>query len=321
MTGSPWPEFVIEAVVGFVIALVVGWVLLRLLARWQFRQTAYEDAPQTHQEKTGTPTMGGIAILAAIAVAWLVKRSAVTDALAFVTFGCAAVGFIDDYLGIRRGSNAGMRARTKFLATALVATIFMRLIAGGETLFHTGTAALTVPYWLWFILGICAVVATTHAVNLTDGLDGLASGAIVPPLYVFWAIAISMLVPHADRWPAMLPVAIGACLGFLVYNRYPARIFMGDTGSLALGALLAGAAILEGEMLLLLVVGGLFVAEALSVMLQVAYYKATGGRRIFLMSPLHHHFELAGWPERTVTLRFWLASVICSVIGWAIAHV
>jgi phospho-N-acetylmuramoyl-pentapeptide-transferase len=334
MIVSQWVMFAVEAIAGFAITLAAGWVLLRVFPRWQFRQTAYEDAPQTHQRKTGTPTMGGIAVLAAIAVAWLFERDPGTDALVFLTFGCAAVGLLDDYLAIRRGSNAGMRARTKFLATALVATVFMRLVADAEyrvsvgnwlippdTLFHAGVHTLVAPHWLWFILGICAIAGTTHAVNLTDGLDGLASGSIVPPLYVFWAIAISMLVPHGDRWPAILPVAVGASLGFLVYNRYPARIFMGDTGSLALGALLAGAAILDGEMLLLLVVGGLFVAEALSVVLQVAYYKLSGGRRIFLMSPLHHHFELAGWPERTVTLRFWLASVVCSVIGWAIVHV
>ncbi|HEY9085151.1 MAG TPA: phospho-N-acetylmuramoyl-pentapeptide-transferase [Candidatus Tyrphobacter sp.] len=333
MTPADLQAFALEAAGGFVIALGVGWLLLRLLPRFAFRQTAYEDAPESHRRKSGTPTMGGIAILAAIAVAWIFERDSGTDALFFLLTGCAAVGFLDDYLGTRRGTNSGLRARTKFLATALLATIFMRLVDGvdyhvgmgtwlfpPDTLFHTGAFAIVVPHWLWFSLGILAVTGAANAVNLTDGLDGLAAGAIVPPLYVFWTLAIAMLVPRGDHWPAMLPVAIGGCIGFLVYNRHPARMFMGDTGSLALGALLAGAAIVEGQMLLLLVVGGLFVAEALSVMLQVAYFKISGGRRIFRMSPLHHHFELAGWPESVVTLRFWLASALCSVVGWIIGH-
>ncbi len=333
MTVPDLLMFAIEAAFGFVVAYLVGWLLLRLLPRLQVRQTTYEDAPESHQGKSGTPTMGGLAILAAIAAAWIFERDTGTDALFFLVAGCAAIGFLDDYLGVRRGTNTGLRARTKFLATALVATIFMRLVADldyrvsmgtwlfpPDTLFHSGTFAIVVPHWLWFVVGILAITGTTNAVNLTDGLDGLAAGAIVPALYVFWAIAIAMLEAQGDHWPAILPVAIGGCLGFLAYNRHPARMFMGDTGSLALGALLAGAAILDGQMLLLLVVGGLFVAEALSVMLQVTYFKLTGGRRIFRMSPLHHHFELAGWPESVVTLRFWLASALCSVVGWFIGH-
>lgn len=307
-----------EAAIGFVVALLVGWLLLRLLPRLQFRQIAYEDAPESHRTKTGTPTMGGLAILAAIAVAWAVERSLSADALAFLAFGCGAIGFIDDYLGIRRGTNAGLRARTKFLATALVAVLFMRLLPASTTIFHAGGYHLDVAYWLWLVLGILAIVGASHAVNLTDGLDGLAAGAMIPPLYVFWILGLG--AAGASAWPAILPFAIGGCLGFLVYNRHPARMFMGDTGSLALGALLAGAAILDGQMLLLLVVGGLFVAEALSVMIQVFYFRVSGGKRIFLMSPLHHHFELAGLPERTVTLYFWLASLLCSVVGWAIGN-
>ena len=319
MTLYDIPTLTWNVALGFGIALGVGWLLLGLLPRMQVRQIAYEDAPESHQGKTGTPTMGGLAILAAVAAAAMVSQGPETTALLFLVFGCALIGFIDDYLGVRRGKNAGLRARTKFLATALVATVFLRLVAdvGGDTLFHAGSFALVVPHWLWFVLGILAITGTAHAVNLTDGL---AAGAIVPPLYVFWAIAIVMRLPAGDNWPAVVGFAIGGCLGFLVYNRHPARMFMGDTGSLALGALLAGAAILDGQMLLLLVVGGVFVAETLSVMLQVAYFKLSGGRRIFLMSPLHHHFELKGWPESVVTLRFWLASTLCSVVGWVIGH-
>lgn len=311
-----------QAAVGFAVSAIAGWILLRTLARLQFRQTAYEDAPQSHRSKSGTPTMGGIAILAAIAAVAAFQRGRETLSLFELVFGCASIGFIDDYLGIRSGRNAGLQARTKFLATALVAVIFMRLVSDTSfvgTIFHAPFLTVEVPYWAWMLLGILAITGTAHALNLTDGLDGLAAGALIPPLYIFWAIAAgSMLV--VQGWPDVIAFAIGGSLGFLLYNRHPARMFMGDTGSLGLGALLAGAAILQGEMLLLVVIGGLFVAEALSVMLQVAYYKISGGRRIFLMSPLHHHFELAGWPERNVTLCFWLASVLCSVIGWVIVH-
>lgn len=311
-----------QAAAGFATALVVGWLLLRLLPRLQISQTAYEDAPESHQSKTGTPTMGGIAILAAIAVVALFERGPDSVALYVLVFGCAAIGFIDDYLGARSGRNAGLQASTKFLATALVAAIFMRMVSAGTyvtAIVHSHSFTLVIPYWAWMLLGILAITGATHAMNLTDGLDGLAAGAAIPPLYILWAIALTFSI--SAGWPVVVAFALGGSLGFLLFNRYPALMFMGDTGSLALGALLAGAAILEGEMLLLVVIGGLFVAEALSVMLQVAYYKVSRGRRIFLMSPLHHHFELAGWPERNVTLCFWLASVVCSVIGWIIVHV
>jgi phospho-N-acetylmuramoyl-pentapeptide-transferase len=195
----------------------------------------------------------------------------------------------------------------------LAAVIFLRAIDAGSVnrgvLFHAGSFFLMAPHWLWLALGILAIVGTIHAVNLTDGLDGLAAGSMIPPLAVFACIGATMQIPAAAIGAA---AGAGACAAFLIFNRHPARLFMGDTGSLALGALLAGVAILCGQMLLLLVVGGVFVVEALSVIAQVSYFKATGGRRIFRMSPLHHHFELAGWPETKVTIRFWLASLLCS---------
>jgi phospho-N-acetylmuramoyl-pentapeptide-transferase len=167
------------------------------------------------------------------------------------------------------------------------------------------------------LLGILAITGTIHAVNLTDGLDGLATGTIVPPLAVFLLIAAQTQVAAASIAAA---VGIGACFGFLVYNAHPAKMFMGDTGSLLLGGLLAGIAILSGEMLLLILAGGVFVAETLSVALQVTYFKITQGKRIFRMSPLHHHFELSGWPETKVTMRFWIASLLCSLAAWAIVR-
>lgn len=307
---------------GAIIALVVGALALPILRRLQFRQQAYEDAPATHATKSGTPTMGGIVFIVAMAAAML-SRATLVPQLGFLVIACGLVGFFDDYLAVRQGSNRGLRARTKFLLTALVAVAFLRSVDGSyalfprDTLFHAGSYALIAPHWLWLVLGILAVTGTIHAVNLTDGLDGLATGTIVPPLVVFVLIGAQTLVPVAMIGAA---TGVGACLGFLFYNRHPARLFMGDTGSLALGALLAGVAILSGEMLLLIVAGGVFVAEALSVIAQVTYFKLTHGKRIFRMSPLHHHYELGGWPETKVTARFWLASIVCSAVGWAIVR-
>jgi phospho-N-acetylmuramoyl-pentapeptide-transferase len=308
---------------GLVLSIVGGFILLPLLRRLQLRQHAYEDAPQTHQQKSGTPTMGGLVFVLAIAAAIPASRAPLVVELGLLVIACALVGFIDDYLAISQGKNRGLRARTKFLATALVAVIFLRVIGDSfslfprDVLFHAGTFAIVVPHWLWLVLGILAITGTIHAVNLTDGLDGLATGTMIPPLIVFAIVSAQTLVVAATIGSA---VGIGACLGFLFFNRYPAKMFMGDTGSLALGALLAGVAIVSGEMLLLIIVGGVFVAEALSVILQVTYFKATQGKRILRMSPLHHHFELGGWPETKVTARFWLASALCSLVGLAIVR-
>jgi phospho-N-acetylmuramoyl-pentapeptide-transferase len=307
---------------GFLVAAIAGAIALPLLARLQFRQHAYEDAPQTHQVKTGTPTMGGIVFTVALLPMLVYLRDPVMIATLVLVGACGIIGFVDDYTGVRRGRNAGLRARTKYLLTALAAVVYLWFISGSRTvpvdvIFHMSGYVLAVPHWLWILLGILAVTGTIHAVNLTDGLDGLVSGTMVPPLVVLAAIAWrdGSVAPNVA---ALL--GAGACFGFLVYNRHPAKMFMGDTGSLALGALLSGVAILTGEMLLLVLIGGVFVAEALSVIIQVTYFKRTGGKRIFRMSPLHHHFELVGWPETTVTSRFWLASVLLSGLGLAIVR-
>jgi phospho-N-acetylmuramoyl-pentapeptide-transferase len=307
---------------GFLLAAIAGAIALPLLARLQFRQHAYEDAPQTHQKKTGTPTMGGVVFVVALLPMLVYLHDPVMVATLLLVAVCGIIGFADDYTAIKRGKNAGMRARTKYLLTALAAVVYLWWISGSTTvpvdvIFHMRGYVLAVPHWLWLLLGILAVTGTIHAVNLTDGLDGLVSGTIVPPLVVVAALAWRD-GSAAPNIAALL--GVGACFGFLMYNRHPAKLFMGDTGSLALGALLSSVAILTGEMLLLVLIGGVFVAEALSVIVQVTYFKRTGGKRIFRMSPLHHHFELAGWPETTVTARFWLASVLLSGLGLAIVR-
>lgn len=319
--------------IGFSISAVTCALLLPLLRRLQMRQQAYEDAPATHQAKTGTPTMGGVCFV--LGLAPLLYDNIYPGSLAVSIFAlvaaCAAVGFLDDLMAVRLGRNRGLRARTKFLLTALIAVMFLRAIGDSFATYPRDILlslpalhyALLVPHWLWFILGIAAITGTIHAVNLTDGLDGLAAGSIVFPIAAIAAVVAIDLFAHVSTSPYLFNaalLAIGACLGFLLFNHHPAKLIMGDTGSLALGALLSGIAILSGEMLLLVVIGGVFVAEALSVMLQVLYFKLTHGKRIFKMSPLHHHFELSGWPETKVTTRFWIASAVCSAVGLAIVR-
>jgi phospho-N-acetylmuramoyl-pentapeptide-transferase len=304
------------------LTLAAGKPLIAYLQRVSLRQHAYEDAPKTHAGKSGTPTMGGLLFIIGLAAACAACPNRTIFILAFVGLGCGAIGAADDLLSIRRGRNRGLRAREKFLLTTVVAVAFLALAQGAleprlrDVIFTAGGTALHVPHWLWYALGLAAVVATTNAVNLTDGLDGLAAGTVLPPLAAFawigWRCGASGVT--------FVDVALAAgTIGFLVYNRYPARVFMGDTGALALGGILAAGAVVTGTDLVLLVVGGVFAVEALSVILQVASYKLTR-KRIFRMSPLHHHFELGGWHETTVTARFWTASALLSLAGAAIAR-
>jgi phospho-N-acetylmuramoyl-pentapeptide-transferase len=296
----------------FIIAAALGRPLIDRLQRASARQTAYEDAPKSHQVKTGTPTMGGVLFGIAPLVALLVAPSRTTLALAVLVYACMAIGAFDDLAKIRKGKNRGLRAREKFVLTGVAAIAFL-LVAGPHATVFLGIG--TVPSWLWYGLSICVVLATTHAVNLTDGLDGLAGGTVLPPLLVFACASQFAAAPLGV--PLFAAATAGSVLGFLLYNRHPARLFMGDTGSLALGAALAGVAILTGTQLFLLLIGGVFAAETLSVIIQVASFKTTR-RRVFRMSPLHHHFELAGWPETVVTTRFWIASLVLSVLGLAL---
>ena len=307
---------------GLGFTLLAGRPLIPWLAQRAYRQRAYEDAPKTHQTKTGTPTMGGVLFLAVAVLTGFVVHDAQGRALILLLTGCGAIGALDDYMSIRHGKNRGLRARTKFLATLIVALLFLFLLefdrdfAARDVVFRLGTTVYVWPHWCWYALSLCVILATTHAVNLTDGLDGLATGSVIPPVLFFMYLGWKT---NAFGVAMVAAALAGACLGFLYYNRHPARVFMGDTGSLALGGLLAGCAILTGTALLLPLVGGVFVAEALSVIIQVASYKATK-RRVFRMSPLHHHFELGGWPETKVTLRFWTASALLTLAGLTIVR-
>jgi phospho-N-acetylmuramoyl-pentapeptide-transferase len=319
---SAWARDAVLFAVVLALTLVLGPLLIRALRALRYRQTAYEDAPKAHARKSGTPTMGGLLFLLALVVSLSVAHDAQSVALVILGLTCGAIGFADDYLGVRRGRNRGLRARAKLLLTALAGVVFLALVmrapsfAFRDVVFALGGLRLGAPDWLWYALSLGVIVATTHAVNLTDGLDGLAAGTVLPPLAV-----LAWLAARAGaQGVAAIDVAVGAAaLGFLAFNRHPAKVFMGDTGALALGGVLAGSAILTGNHLLLPLIGGVFAAEAISVIVQVAYYQMTR-RRIFRMSPLHHHFELGGLHEAKVTQRFWTASALLSLAGAALAR-
>jgi phospho-N-acetylmuramoyl-pentapeptide-transferase len=299
--------------------------LIRALKSSSARQQVYSDGPKTHAVKSGTPTMGGLLFAAALPIALVAGwRNPATLAVVVLALACGAIGAADDIekiRGRRTRGNVGLRGRVKFILTLGAAVLFLALLEFyggalrdaiylpfGAVFGVSGPVAL--PHWLWLALSVFVVLGTTHAVNLTDGLDGLAAGTVVTPL-VFFA-----LLPLAHGGPGAGVVALataGAALGFLPFNRYPAQIFMGDTGALLLGGVLAGVSIVAGGQLLLAFAGGVLVAETVSVIIQVVSFKTTR-KRVFRMSPLHHHFELGGWPETKVTLRFWAASaILCAV--------
>lgn len=298
-----------------VAAIIIGPWIIRVLTNMKARQTISEDAPKQHMQKQGTPTMGGIIILigavvgvcAVIPLISKVERAHLPILpVMLLTLASGGLGFLDDFLIIKRGKNLGLKARHKLLGQFLIAIGFMAWIHGqpGQTVVHFGRAGMDLG-WAYYPLAVLFIVGMSNAVNLTDGLDGLVSGltAIVGLGIGFFAMNTTSIIGVALG---------GACLGFLWYNCYPAKIFMGDTGSLAIGAGLAGVAIACKQEILLLVLGVIFVIEALSVTIQVISFKTTG-RRVFKMSPIHHHFELSGWPEQKIVVRFWIVQALIAL--------
>ncbi|HMM20353.1 MAG TPA: phospho-N-acetylmuramoyl-pentapeptide-transferase [Selenomonadales bacterium] len=310
-------ELLYAAAVAFLVALALGPVLIPMLRRLKFGQSIREEGPQRHYAKAGTPTMGGVLILAALIVASVLfagKDPEVWLAL-FVTVGHGFIGFLDDFIKIVLKRNMGLKAREKLLGQIVMA-VALAYIA--TTYFGRGTD-LWLPVLginldfgpLYYVLIFLVLVGTTNAVNLTDGLDGLAAGTTTIAAAAYAVIALSF----GKAGLAAFCVALaGACLGFLRYNAHPAKVFMGDTGSLALGGALATVAVLTKTELLLVIVGGVYVIEALSVIIQVISFKSRG-KRIFRMSPIHHHFELGGWSETKVVTVFWLAGTVFAALA------
>lgn len=304
--------------ISFLITLILGPIIIPMLRRLKIGQSIREDGPQTHFKKSGTPTMGGIIIFIALVMTVVTSGTLNKDmyVLIIATFSFGLIGFIDDYIKVVKRRNLGLKAYQKLIGQIIVAT--------GLAIYQSSTSIwgtkLIVPFlkdisldlgifYIPFIVFV--VVGTVNSVNLTDGLDGLASGVTLIVLSFFGLIALNWGMRTTSLFSTALA---GACLGFLIHNAYPAKVMMGDTGSMALGGAVSAIAILLNIPLVLPIVGGIYFVEALSVIIQVASFKLTG-KRVFLMSPLHHHYELKGWKETKVVAVFWIVTVILCLIG------
>jgi phospho-N-acetylmuramoyl-pentapeptide-transferase len=308
--------------VAFLLAVIMGPLFIPLLRRLKFGQQIRTDGPQGHLKKAGTPTMGGIIIMLALAVAVLRfgEKNLETAILLVASLGYGFIGFLDDYIKILFKRSLGLTAKQKLLGQLIVSIIVcvMLSMVGHST-------DIRIPYldftfdlsWLYFPFVIFLMLGTSNAVNFTDGLDGLLAGTSAIAFGAYSIIALSNSQPNVAIFSAAM---VGAVLGFLVFNAHPAKVFMGDTGSLGIGGGLAAVAIVTKAEILLAMIGGVFVVEVLSVIIQVVSFK-TRGKRVFKMSPIHHHFELVGWSEWRVVISFWTAGLILAGIGLYINEV
>ena len=306
------------AMIGFLIVVILGPIFIPMLARFKFGQTVRDEGPQSHLAKNGTPTMGGVMMIVAILITGLtrakISQGLIVGLICIVGFGF--VGFLDDFIKIKMKRSLGLKAYQKIIlqfALALYIAYYQYSASPSATQLVIPFTNHIINLGIWYIpFMMIFIIGTVNAVNLTDGLDGLASGVtlIVSCFFILFAVSIS----NSDV--AILAAATaGACLGFLGFNAYPAKVFMGDTGSMALGGAVVAFATLTNSPLLIVIVGFIYLAEALSVMIQVTYFKLTNGKRIFKMVPLHHHFEQCGWPETRVVFIFWIATVVLCWIG------
>jgi phospho-N-acetylmuramoyl-pentapeptide-transferase len=290
------------------------------LRRREFGQNIREEGPQGHQAKAGTPTMGGIIIFAAFAVPFLIlsKRDWQSMGVLGAALACALLGFADDYTKIVKRRSLGLRARTKLLATVAISVGLWWVAtqkAGVSPSIRVRFVDVSIDLGPLYPVFIYLVVAgTTSAVNLTDGLDGLAAGCAAIVLLAY--IGITFIAGQRDL-AIIAACLVGGCIGFLWFNSFPASIFMGDTGSLGLGGAIAGLAVMTNTEVLLILLGGIFVIEALSVLIQVFWFQ-TFRKRVFLMAPIHHHFELQAWSETKIILRFWIVAAACAAIAFTV---
>jgi phospho-N-acetylmuramoyl-pentapeptide-transferase len=330
---------ILAAVTALAMALFIGPTMIGLLSRYQIGQRVRSDGPQSHLQKSGTPTMGGGLVLVAMVlgtVLWADVSNRFVWILLGSTLGFGLIGFYDDYLKLVVGNSKGLAARYKYLAQSIVgiATIMtlhhLRQTPAETSLYVPFFKTVAVPMSTAGFIALCyfVIVGTSNAVNLTDGLDGLA---IMPAVMVAAALGVFAYVTGNFKFATYLQIPyipgvgealifsatlVGAGLGFLWFNSYPAQVFMGDVGALAIGAALGTLAVIVRQEIVLFVMGGVFVIETVSVMLQVASFKLTG-KRIFRMAPIHHHFELKGWPEPKVIVRFWIISFVLVLVGLA----
>ncbi len=326
-----------SAVTGFIIMIMLGPLFIRWLKAQQIGQVVRSDGPETHLSKQGVPTMGGMLIITAIGLSTLLWAN-LTNGLVWVCLGITLfygmIGSVDDWKKIKKNNTKGLSARGKLLLQIMGASM-----VGLYLLLHpVYDGNLSLPFfkafrpdlgWWYIPFAVAVIVGASNAVNLTDGLDGLAAGPVMITggVYLIFSYAAGnvivadyLQIPHvqgAGEVAVFCGALVGACLGFLWFNAYPAQIFMGDVGSLALGGALGAVSIIIKQEFLLAITGGVFVMEVLSVMLQVSYFKMTGGKRIFLMAPFHHHFEKKGWAEPKVVARFWIVSIILGLMALA----
>jgi phospho-N-acetylmuramoyl-pentapeptide-transferase len=333
------------AIVAGAICVFLTPLLIRLLRRLEYGQVIREDGPHAHFVKKGTPTMGGILIVLGTMVGFMIFSRWTPEGLIVLgtMVACGLLGFADDFIQVRKKRSLGLRPSYKVMGQVIIALGFTLLATRLSTAGHPplpkqfsflgGTAvSLGVFFFIWVFI---MIIGSSNAVNLTDGLDGLASGSMVMLMAAYLLIAFTMFRHPLSQHPRFYPFSgapaldmailsgavLGACVGFLWWNAAPAKIFMGDTGSLALGGVMAAIAIMTRTQFLLLVLGGLFVLETLSVVIQVGVFKMTGGKRVFRMAPIHHHFELGGWSEFTVMVRLWILCGFFVLVGFAIFYV
>lgn len=330
---------ILAALTALLVSLFLGPYTINRLRALHIGQMVRDDGPKSHLSKTGTPTMGGVLVLLGIGAScllWGDLRQPALWAILLLTFAFGAIGWVDDYRKITRKNSRGLPGRWKYAWQSVFALMMAAWLYFDAT--TPVQTQLTIPFfknwivplgWFFLIFVYFVIVGSSNAVNLTDGLDGLA---IMPIIMVAGALGIFVyassnvlyahylsipFVPHIEELTIFCSAMVGAGLGFLWYNAYPAQVFMGDVGSLSLGAALGGVAVMVRQELVLVIMGGVFVLETLSVIFQVAYFKYSGGKRIFRMAPLHHHFELMGWPEPKVIVRFWIMTLIFVLCGLA----
>lgn len=325
------------AVTAFLIVVIFGPLFIRTMQRFQIGQVVRDDGPESHLSKQGVPTMGGLLILSAITIGtllWGRLDNALVWLCLFITLFYGCIGSLDDLKKIRKNNSKGLSAKGKLglqLLGAAAVSIAIYLMPGFD-------GHLSLPFlknfrpdlgWFYVVFATIVIIGSSNAVNLTDGLDGLAAGPTVITASVY--LVFSYLAGHvvlaeylqlpyvagSGELAIFCGTLVGACLGFLWFNAYPAQMFMGDVGSLALGGAIGAIAIIIKQEFLLAIVGGVFVMEALSVIMQVGYFKMTNGKRIFLMAPFHHHFEKKGWHEPKVVVRFWIVSIILGLFALA----
>ena len=324
----------IAGLIAMVAAVVIGPKFIELLRTRNLGQQIRAEGPATHVVKQGTPTMGGLLIIASAVIPFLFLSQYTAEGLTvlFMVLGCALIGFTDDYLKLRKRHSLGLPGRWKMVGLAVV-TVGAALLLNESSTFSTDVYVPLVSWtldlsWGYYVLLFLLIGGTVNGANLTDGIDGLAAGVYVIMLLTFLAIAGIAWIRSGDpgaRSDTLLDIAtlaaalIGGTIGFLWYNAFPAEVFMGDTGSFALGGAIAGFAVVTGTEILLPLIAGIFVIEVLSLIIQVVSFKRTG-RRVFLIAPIHHHFEMKAWSETKIMVRFWVVCAIFCASGFALFY-